>query len=227
MYALAMPKFNTVIFDLDGLITDTEPLHRQAFNLILRVCNVNYEYATEEYGRTFTGYVVGENAERVRERFGLAQTAHEIADAQRALYNLLIADAENVRLMPGVTELLAYLGAQNFRVAVASSARPEHLRTVLRGVNLLHRFQTLVGNDGSLKPKPAPDVYLRAAAELGANPAETVALEDSSSGVRAARAAGLTVWAVPNDYTRMQDFSAAHAVYPNLTAVREFFQNGK
>ncbi len=220
-----MSKFNVVIFDLDGLITDTEPLHRQAFNLVLRACKVNYEYDTAEYGRTFTGYVVLENAERVRERFGLAQTAHEIADAQRALYNLFIADAENVRLMPGVTELLAELAAQNFRVAVASSSRPEHLHLVLRGVNLLARFQTLVGNDGTLKPKPAPDVYLRAAAQLGANPAETVALEDSSSGVRAARAAGLTVFAVPNEYTKMQDFSTAHAVYPNLNAVREYFKN--
>lgn len=216
-----MPKFNTVIFDLDGLMADTEPLHRRAFNLVLRACGADYEYSADEYGRTFTGHVILENAEHLRERFGLPQTAHEIAAAQHGVYNLLIADAENIQAMPGLTELLAYLAAQNIRTAVASSARPEQIHTVLRGLNLHHSFATLVGNDGTLKPKPAPDVYLRAIAHLKANPAETLALEDSPSGVRAARAAGLTVFAVPNDYTKMQDFSIADATFPNLLAVRE------
>lgn len=219
-----MQKYNTVIFDLDGLMADTEPLHRRAFNMVLAACRAGYEYSADEYGRTFTGRVILENAEHIRERFGLAQNAQEIADGHRALYNILIADAENIQAMPGLTGLLAYLAQVNIRTAIASSARPEQIHTVLRGLNLNHQFEHITGNDGTLKPKPAPDVYLRAVAHLDANPAETIALEDSPSGVRAAHTAGLTVFAVPNDYTRMQDFSIAHAVFPDLNAVKEYFK---
>jgi HAD superfamily hydrolase (TIGR01509 family) len=223
MYALPMSKFTAVIFDLDGLIVDTEPLHRRAFNLILRACGAAYEFSADEYGRIFTGRVIHENAEYVRERFGLAQNANEIAEGHRALYNLLIADAENIQTMPGLMELLAYLGAQNLRVAIASSSRPEQIHVILRGLKLPRQFDVIVGNDGALKPKPAPDVYLRAASQLGVAPAQAIALEDSHSGVRAARAAGIAVFAIPNDYTKMQDFSNATAIYPDLNAVREFF----
>lgn len=217
-----MLKFSTIIFDLDGLIADTEPIHRRAFNVVLQVCGAKYEYGAEEYGRTITGHVIVENAERIRERFGLPQSAQEIADAHRALFNVLIADAENLQPMPGLGELLAQLNAQQVHSAIASSSRPEQIHTILRGLNLNHKFQIIIGNDGTLKPKPAPDLYLRAVQELGANPQATLALEDSPSGVKAARAAGLAVFAVPNEYTRMHDFSTANAVFENLHRVREY-----
>ncbi|MBI4671838.1 MAG: HAD family phosphatase [Chloroflexi bacterium] len=205
-------------------MADTEPLHRRAFNIVLAACGASYEYGLDEYGRTITGRAIFENAERLRERFGLAQNAQEIADGHRAMFNLLIADAENIQAMPGLTELLAYLAAQNIRTAIASSSRPEQIHTIVRGLNLHHTFQAIVGNDGTLKPKPAPDVYLRTLAQLGASPKETLALEDSSSGVRAAKAAGLTVIAVPNDYTKMQDFSAADLLLRDLRQVREHLE---
>lgn len=219
-YASAMLKYSTLIFDLDGLMADTEPLHRRAFNIVLDACGANYQYGVAEYGRTITGHAVFENVERVRERFGLAQNAQELADAHRAMFNLLIADAENIQAMPGLTELLNHLAAQNIRTAIASSSRPEQIHTILRGLNLHHSFQAIVGNDGTVKPKPAPDIYLRTLAQLGANPHETLALEDSASGVHAARAAGLNVFVIPNEYTKMQDFAAADRVLPDLLRVR-------
>ena len=216
-----MKKFSFIIFDLDGLMVDTEPIYRRAFNLVLEACNAKYVYDVQEYGRTMTGRHMLENSERARERFGLPQTAQEITDAHRGIFNLLLADAENIRAMPGLDELLAYLEAQKILGAIASSARPEQIHVILRGLNLHHQFQAIVGNDGTLKPKPAPDVYLRAAAALGANPAETLALEDSPSGVRAAKAAGMSVFAVPSEYTIMHEFPDADAVYPDLRRVRD------
>jgi HAD superfamily hydrolase (TIGR01509 family) len=138
------------------------------------------------------------------------------------MFNLLIADARNLEPMAGLTDLLAWLGEQRFGIAIASSSRPEQVNLIIKNLNLDRYFDAIVGNDGSMKPKPAPDVYLLALQQLNADPAQTLALEDSSSGVQAAHNAGLYVIAVPNRFTRHQDFSVADCIMQNLHEVRSF-----
>jgi beta-phosphoglucomutase len=219
-----MPPYKNVIFDLDGLIVDTEPLHQRALNALIRFAGVEHQFGTYEYGQDFTGRPIFENVEYVRERFGLPQTAEQLSEGHRVLFNILIADAENLEPMPGLTELLNWLLAEKYHVAVASSSRPEQVHLVIRNLNLLHHFETLVGNDGTLKPKPSPDVYLLALEKLGISASDTVALEDSNSGVRAARNAGLDVIAVPNAFTAEQDLSMANCVLPDLHQVRDYLE---
>lgn len=219
-----MSQFKNVIFDLDGLIVDTEPLHQRALNALLQVAGAGYQFETPEYGKIFTGRAIFENAEYLRERFGLAQTADQIGDAHHALFTMLVADAENLEPMPGVQELLAWLSAEKFRLAIASSSRPVQVQLILRNLNLHSHFEAIVGNDGSLKPKPAPDVYLLALEQIGGRADETVALEDSSSGVRAAHEAGMFVIAVPNSFTVDQDFSKANLVLGNMTEVQAYLK---
>jgi HAD superfamily hydrolase (TIGR01509 family) len=221
-----MLRFSSVIFDLDGLIVDTEPLHQRAFNAILSTLGVEHRYSTKEYGELFTGRSVIENAEYVREVFALPQTAEQISRAHLALFTLLISDADNLDPMPGVGEILAWLATKHARIAIASSSRPDQVQLVLRGLNMHEHFAAIVANDGSLKPKPAPDVYLLALEALGARPEDTLALEDSNSGVRAARAAGMFVIGVPNEFTASQDLNAANLILPDLTRVREYLENG-
>lgn len=220
-----MPRFNNVIFDLDGLMVDTEPLHRRAFNLLLEACNIDYRFEQNEYGRLITGRSIFENSEYLRERFGLPQTAQEIQEGHRAIFNLLIADAENIKGMPGLGDLLKFLRDENVRLAIASSSRPEQIETVLRGLNMTNGFAALVGNRGELRPKPAPDIYLQALSQLNARPEDTLALEDSISGVRAARNAQIFVIAVPNGYTRNQDLSEANLCTKDLFEVKEYLAN--
>lgn len=223
-YSCSMPQFKNVIFDLDGLIVDTEPLHQRAFNAVVSVAGASYQFENAEYGKIFTGRSVLENAEYIRERFALPQTALELTTAQHALFTLLVADAQNLDPMPGVPELLARLTAKNFRLGIASSSRPEQVDLIIRNLNLHPHFGAIVGNDDTLKPKPAPDVYLLALENLGARAEETLALEDSSSGVRAARSAGLFVIAVPNIFTENQDFSAADLRMSDLDQVIQFLE---
>lgn len=220
-----MPRFSNIIFDLDGLIVDTEPLHMRALNALLHVAGADHQFDTTEYGHIFTGRPIFENAEYMRERFALPQTAEQIGDAHRALFNVLIADAENLEPMPGLHDLLLWLAREKYRVAIASSSRPEQVHLIVRNLNLLHHFEILVGNDGTLKPKPSPDVYLLALEKLGARAADTLALEDSSSGVRAAHAAGLFVIAIPNEFTQRQDFSKADVVMRDLVQVQTYLSN--
>ncbi len=220
-----MSLFKNVIFDLDGLIVDSEPLHLRAFNAVLRTAGVAHQFDTAEYGKFITGHSGFEIAGYLRERFALMQSEAQISDAQRALFTLLIADAKNLKPMSGIEGLLAWLTAEKFCKGVASSTHPVQVQLVIRNLNLHDHFQAIVGNNGSMQPKPAPDVYLRALVQLGAHPNETLALEDSSSGVGAARAAGLFVIAIPNEFTRHQDFSNANRVMQDLFQVREFLKS--
>jgi HAD superfamily hydrolase (TIGR01509 family) len=220
-----MSRFKNIIFDLDGLIVDTEPLHQRALNHLLALVGAEHQFETEEYGRIFTGLPIFENSEYLRERFSLPQTAAQISNAHHALFTLLVADAENLEPMAGVQNLLDWLTANQFGIGIASSSRPEQVELIIRNLNLHPHFVCLVGNDGSLKPKPDPDVYLLALKTLGVPAHETVALEDSSSGVRAAHAAGLYVIAVPNAFTARQDFSKADLILENLDRVKDYLES--
>lgn len=210
---------------MDGLIVDTEPLHQRALNLFMQSAGATHQFDTAEYGKIFTGRPIFDNAEYMRERFALTHTADEIINTHRTFFNELIADANNLAPMAGLPELLVWLVEHKYRIAIASSSRPEQVELIVRNMNLLESFHVLVGNDGTPKPKPLPDVYLRALEKLGARAEETLALEDSSSGVCAAHAAGLFVIAIPNEFTHNQDFSYADLVMKDLHQVQAYLSN--
>lgn len=222
-----MSHFKNVIFDLDGLIVDTEPLHQRALNAFLSLAGVDFQFDVAEYGKIFTGRSIYENGEYLRERFSLPQTAEQIGQAHHAMFTVLIADAENLEPMTGLQDLVTWLTAENFQLAIASSSRPEQVQIILRNLNLHGHFTAVVGNDGTLKPKPAPDVYSLALEKLGGRAKETVALEDSTSGVMAAHAAGLFVIAVPNIFTQHQDFSKANLVLQDLHQVQAYLKDAE
>jgi HAD superfamily hydrolase (TIGR01509 family) len=217
-----MRSFRYVIFDLDGLICDTEPLHMRAFNLVLQAAGSDYQFATEEYGRIMTGRSILENAEYARERFALAASAEDLAQAHRALFNLLVSDAANIDPMPGLDDLLNFLFEQDVEMAVASGSRREHVEKMLRALNLTSTFPVVMSADESTKSKPAPDIYIRTLRKMNANPAVTTAIEDSYSGVRAAKDAGIFVIAVTNEFTRYHDLSEANYVAANLFEVKSY-----
>ncbi len=217
-----MPQFRHVIFDLDGLLTDTEPVHHRAFNLVMQAAGAEVQFDQPEYGRVMTGRSVLENAEYARERFALAADAQDIANAHHALFNLLISDAANVEPMPGAHEVLNFLKEHKIGMAVASGSRPEQVEKMLRAVNLASTFPVVVGGDDHIKPKPAPDIYLKALSITGWEPEATLAVEDSHTGVRAAHGAKLFVIAVKNEYTVLHDLGEANLVVASLNEVKDY-----
>ncbi|MFC5153145.1 HAD-IA family hydrolase [Streptomyces amakusaensis] len=126
---------------------------------------------------------------------------------------------EHIRLLPGVRELLPRLRAAGLSLAVASAADREWVSRWLAHFAIGEFFDTVVGGDEVPRRKPDPAVYLEAAARLGVPPSRCVAFEDSLTGVAAAKAAGITVTAVPTKLTRSLDYSAADRVLPGLWAV--------
>ncbi|MBI5030279.1 MAG: HAD family phosphatase [Chloroflexi bacterium] len=222
-----MVQAQAVVLDLDGLIVDTEPLHQRAFNALLKQLGVDYEFETEEYGRCFVGIPVIYNADYVIERFNLRMQREDLIFQREQIYEGLIADPQNLITMPGVFKLLEDLRARGLPLAVASGSPRVQVLTVLRGLGIIERFRAVVAGDDVAKTKPAPDVYLRATEKIGIPPGHCVALEDSATGVTAAKAAGLRAIAVPNQYTSHQDLSHADARIPSLQVALEYVLDGQ
>ncbi|MFG2617192.1 HAD family hydrolase [Streptomyces sp. NPDC048507] len=126
---------------------------------------------------------------------------------------------EHVRLLPGVPGALERARAAGLRLAVASSSDGDWVRRWLRHYRLGRHFDAVVTGDDVVRRKPDPEAYLRAAAALAAAPGRCLAVEDSLTGIEAARAAGMTVVAVPTALTRSLDHGRADHVLPDLSAL--------
>jgi HAD superfamily hydrolase (TIGR01509 family) len=204
-----------VVFDFDGLIADTEmPIYRtNAAALAVLGHDVTVpEWATliglgEADSWAAICALVGADLDR-----GAFDAAYQVQDR---------SDRDRIPAAPGVLDLLTALGDAGVRCGVASSSSASWVERHLDRLGLRHRFASVATADrAGGRSKPAPDTYLLACEELGVEPSQSVALEDSSPGIAAALAAGLTVVAVPSEITRHTDLSAAHHSVASLTKLK-------
>lgn len=199
------PLPDAVVFDFDGTVFDSEtPIFRAS---AAAVASLGHELTIEGWA-TVVGHGEDDSWRALLAAVGadLDRAAYEAAyDAQDRSWR------ETLPALPGVVELVEELHGAGVPLGIASSSPASWLETHLTRLGLRHRFTSLASRDRvGGRSKPAPDTYLLACRELGADPSRSVAIEDSSPGVAAARAAGLAVVVVPSDITRHTDTSAAH-----------------
>jgi beta-phosphoglucomutase-like phosphatase (HAD superfamily) len=209
-----------VLFDMDGLIVDTEPIHFKAFKAMMR------EYGhdiPESLMAKLVGYPEADNIRDLKRMYGMEAPAEEMASRRYGLFMQLIR-VEPIPMFPGFWELSEEIRRRGIKQAVVSSSTAEQVEVILGRLFDEHRggvapdsyFDAIVTGDDVANNKPQPDIYLAAARALGVPPGECLALEDTAAGTRAAAAAGMRVLAVPNDYSRGQDFPGARAVIGSL-----------
>ncbi len=217
-------KTQAVIFDLDGVIVDSEPLQQRAFNQLLAQHGIDYHIGDEEYGKFFVGVSVVENAKWLMTRLGLKCSVDQIRVEQDAIYSRFIADPKNLVVREGFYTLLDHLKSRDLMRGLATGSPRHHVEMVLRGLKIDSCFRAVVTGSEISNPKPDPEIYLRTVHTLQVEPQYAVALEDSAAGIAAAKAAGLHAIAVPNRYTAQQDLSHADAWVENLSQVIEFIE---
>ena len=179
---------------MDGLLLDTEPLAARAWSEAAALAGAPFDSAL---GLRMVGSNLTDCGAMLRAHYPAPYPADAVLGAWHAAYDALCA-REGVPVKRGAVEILEWLDTAQVKRAVATSTRRARASAKLAEARLLHRFDALVGGDEVARGKPAPDIYAEAARRLGVAAHECVALEDSEPGVRAALAAGMTVFMVPD-----------------------------
>ncbi len=193
-----------VVFDLDGVLTDTEKLHWAAYREVLLARGV--DMGMEEYRRHFIARGVG--PEYTCETYAIGMTPDELRRAKAPVYERLLR--AGVSPMPGARAALARVRATHL-VGLATNTGRADVDLILAQLDVAHLFHTTITRQEYARAKPAPDAYLAAAAALGLRPAECAVVEDTERGKAAGLAAGCPVIAVPHVLTHDNDFTGCVA----------------
>ncbi len=207
-----------VIFDMDGLMLDTE-----------RIAKGFWLTALAEFGATLTDEqyleIVGRTAaDSTRVLKGLLGADFPVDECRARMREIYYADiSENgIPVKPGLVELVDFLNAESIRFAVATSTARDMTMRKLELTDLSSHVGTIVAGDEVSNGKPDPEIFLKAARLLDAEPERVVVLEDSFNGIRAAHAAKMIPIMVPDLAQPTDEIRAlAHAVVPSLHAARE------
>lgn len=204
-----------IIFDFDGLVIDTEMPDFLSWQEIYQAHDVNF-ILTDWLPLVGTGPTTSpfDIFDHLEERSGKTIDRETIRQ-QRMKRNLELIASQPV--LPGVEELIHEAKKRGLLLAVASSSSRAWVTGHLRERNLLHYFDAIACGDEVRHAKPQPDVYQSALTQLGVEPQEAIALEDSLNGMRAARAAGIFCVVIPNPLTKDFDFTEASLQLTSLT----------
>jgi HAD superfamily hydrolase (TIGR01509 family) len=206
--------YRSVVFDLDGLLIDSEPIFDEAARRLLARRG---QALLPDMMRQMRGMPARQALPLFRDRHGLTDSLEELAIEYRDLFFTVLGE-KPVALMPGALELLDRLERHKIPRAIATSSAAAYVTKIMAPHRLLHRFQFVLSADDVVQGKPHPEIYQKAAARLGHPPAQMVVLEDSSNGMRSAKAAGARCVVVPHDLTDVTDLQDADAIVPSLMA---------
>ncbi|MBF9144001.1 HAD family hydrolase [Hymenobacter properus] len=199
----------TVIFDMDGVIIDTEPIHHHAF--FTEFAELGIPVTEAEYA-TFLGKSTRNVFQHLKEKYHLAQDVEAMVNRKRELFNKSFDEDAGLDLLPGVRTLIEDLRRHNVLLVVASSASKATIARVFDRFQLRPYFAHIVSGEDFAESKPHPAIFLRAA-ELAETPvAECIVIEDAANGIAAAKAAGIYCIAYASPHSQSQDLHQADRV---------------
>ncbi|HLC87492.1 MAG TPA: HAD family phosphatase [Patescibacteria group bacterium] len=169
-----------VIFDMDGVLVDTEPLADLHFSRFLKdQFNIKVD---PEFFQRFRGSTSKHFWEIIIKEFNLESTYEEISEIARPRY-LEFLKKSDLQAIPGIKVLIENLLKANIKIAVASSASHKRIKTILEIIKLDDKFEIIISADHIKNSKPHPEIYLIAAKTLGVDPKDCIAIEDATNGV--------------------------------------------
>lgn len=209
-----------VIFDMDGVLVDSEPLHYEVNRITMQEkFGIDLDY---EYYKQYIGSTVMAMWNKIIKDFSIeGYTAETLFDLSEEVKERLV-DEQGYPEVAGVVSFIKSISSK-YKLAVASSSALVNIEKNVNKLGIAEDFNALVTGLSVPNPKPAPDIFLKAAKELGVKPEECIVVEDSCNGTRAAKAAGMACIGFINPGSGEQDLSAADYLFEAFDNIDEGF----
>jgi HAD superfamily hydrolase (TIGR01509 family) len=213
-----------VIFDMDGVLVDSEPIyayHQEAYLRELAI-DLSQRSAPILY-RGMTSKVMWS---RLKEEYALEEEVEELVLSARSRYLEYLRTLPEIPIVPGARELIHALRSNGYSLAIGSSSSSVRIELFLRRLNLADEFDAIVSGNDVIHGKPDPEVFLLAAKKIGASPKDCVVIEDAKAGIEAANAAGMKSIGFTGLPDNKDDLSAADVMVTDFYMIAKYVKNG-
>lgn len=204
-----------IIFDLDGVLVDSEPLESKALEKLLLSYGKKPKY--NDVGLIHKPGTAGDVYMDIINDYQLNEELEILRTKKRKIFKQLVK--KELTAIEGALKLVGKLKKEGYKVGIASNRFVDLISTMLDKIRARLLFNVIVGAKEGMNFKPHPDIYLLAAKQLNAKPTICIAIEDSEIGVASAKAAGMKVIAIPSIYTNPQDFSKADKIVKSFSEI--------
>lgn len=203
----------TVIFDMDGVIVDTEPVHKYAYYQHFKLLGID---VSSEMFATFTGNSTKNVFEKIKDHFGIIEDTTTLIEKKRSLFNAAFDTKEDLFLLDGVADLIKELHQNGIQLILASSSSKVTISRVFNRFNLHPYFSHIVSGEDFPQSKPNPAIFLEAVRLSKSKKENCIVIEDSTNGIKAAHAAGIFCVGYRSVNSKKQDYSLANIVIDNF-----------
>ena len=194
---------------MDGVIVDTEPVHYFAYQQHFKDLNI---HVPDEMYATFTGNSTKNVYQKLKDTFGILEETEKLVDIKRALFNDAFDNKEDLFLLDGVEDLIKDLHQHGMQLILASSSAKVTIDRIFKRFGLYPYFTDIVSGEDFPKSKPHPAIFVHAASLSKAPKPQCIVIEDSTNGIKAAKAAGLYCIGYNSVHSKLQDLSEADLV---------------
>lgn len=198
-----------VLFDMDGVIVDTEPLHRKAYYQMFNDVNIEVDELLYE---SFTGQSTINICKRLVDHFNLDAAPERLVSIKRRHFTYLFENDSDLTLIEGVLERIKDYHANGLKLVVASSASMPNIERIFNRFELNQFFVGKFSGADLEKSKPHPEIFLKAAEHTGFQKSECMVIEDSTNGIKAAHAAGIFCAGFKSEHSSGQDYTLANVI---------------
>lgn len=210
-------KIHAVLFDMDGVIVDTEPLHHKAYYKMFEENGIIVE---EDLYQSFTGQTTHHVCSQLKDIFDLKQSPEELVQTKRRYFRDYFDHDPDFDLLPGVKDLIRFYHENGIKLILASSASRNTINWVLSRFDLDRYFMDRISGAELKASKPHPEIFMKAAQMAVESLENCIVIEDSTNGIKAAKSAGIYCIAYRSPHSKNQDYSLADRLIDDFSKAK-------